>query len=160
MLILIDTLIRAAFAQPGYGPLDSWYNQTVTLACAHPPLDDTCKTISAIAYLNRNRSSLLSFIFNAEKKDLTHGVITFCPIYFESIPAFDAVVKNADGNEKSEQLNVLSMRSQGTVSSPFVYLSSVIGLTDGPCLATAMLHEWMHICLSNVKVSHQMRMGY
>ena len=134
MLILIDTLIRAAFAQPGYGPLDSWYNQTVNLACAHPSLDDTCKTKLAVAYVPRKRSSLLSFIFNLENKVLTHEVITFCPKYFESRPTFDAVLKNADANEKSEQLNVQSMISQGTISSPSLYLLSLIGLTDRPCL--------------------------
>ena len=155
MLILIDTLIRAAFVQPGYSPLDSWYNQTVNLACAHPPLDDICKNKSAVAYLTRDRSPLRSSIFNPEKQDLTHGVITFCPIYFKSRPTFDAVVKNADANERSEQLNVQSMTSQGTISSPFVYLLSLICFTDRPCLsATTMLHEWMHICLSNAKISH------
>jgi hypothetical protein len=118
MLILIDNLIGVAFAWPGLGSLVWSYNQTVNLDCA--PALETCETKSAAAYFTYDPSSLLSSILNPENKDLTRGVITFCPVYFDYIPTFDAVATKTNANENSEQLNVLSMKSQGKISSPTV----------------------------------------
>ena len=121
MLTLIDTLIRAAYAQPGWGPSPWRYNQTVNLQC------DKCKSNRAVAYFTRWPP--LPFYFNQENKVLEHGAIAFCPSYFGLIATVDAVVKKAIANEKSEQLNVLTMESQGTISSPVIYLLAV-SLTD------------------------------
>ena len=88
------------------------------LECARSPLDDSeyeCNAGSVVAYVTQvSPLSALWSLMNKEK-DLDHPVITFSPIFFNCLPTFDVAIKKANANENSEQKNVLSMRSHGTI---------------------------------------------
>ena len=108
---IFTTVQRATEANPGWGWSDWWNDRYVYLMCDRSDIkEEVCFGNKSVAYTKTSDVSL------------GYPIIHFCPVYFDALKPWQAVLKAMDANP-DYQRNSMRARSQ----------------------ASTMLHEWLHM---------------